>query len=613
MKKSLLFTALTTFGLAGFAQTFVGTSPENRNAVLEEFTGIYCGYCPDGHRIAQELKDDNPGDVVLVNIHTGGYANPNGGDPDFRTDFGSSIAGQTGLCGYPAGTVNREHFPNYFQTDQNGNPCGTDPTGQGRGTWQTTAGLVLNQASPVNVAAQATVDLSTGKLTVVAEVYYTGNATNATNKLNVAVLQNGLIGPQSGSSANPDQVNPDGTYTHSHMLRHFMTGQWGEDVTPTSMGSFFTDTYTWDIPTDINGVPVDLNNLEVAVYVAEGFQDIITGSMATMSVVSPNAYDALPAAIDVPDYVCESQIAPKVTIQNMGNETMTSLDIRYNVNGGAIQTFNWTGSLATAQTAEVVLPSVSFNHLEENTVWVSTGMPNGQTDQVGANNNATATFMPTKNSGTSVDVTIVTDDYGYETYWEIQDPSGAVIASGGNTNVGINGGGGQSAAAGDPGAYGNNATITETVTLSSIGCHKFVIVDDWGDGMCCSFGSGSYKIESNGAVLYNGAEYGGDEERGFNAGGTSSVNDLELVNNLSVYPNPFSDNAQVSFNMIETAEVSLEVVNVLGAKVVAENLGEKAAGIHRFNISADKLDAGIYMVNLIVDGSVYSTRVSVAK
>ncbi|MFM1876722.1 MAG: hypothetical protein RL266_2459, partial [Bacteroidota bacterium] len=107
MKKSLLLTTLTAFGLASYAQTFVSTSPENRNVVLEEFTGIYCTFCPDGHRLAQQLHDNNPNDVVLVNVHTGGYAQPSGNDPDFQTSFGAALANQSGLCGYPAGTVNR--------------------------------------------------------------------------------------------------------------------------------------------------------------------------------------------------------------------------------------------------------------------------------------------------------------------------------------------------------------------------------------------------------------------------------------------------------------------------------------------------------------------------
>lgn len=612
MKKSLLLTALTAFGLGSYAQTFVSTTPENRNVVLEEYTGIYCGFCPSGHAIANSIKENNPGDVVLVNVHVGGFAAPNAGDPDFRTSFGTALDNAAGTCGYPGGSVNRQAFPGLLQTDNNGDPCGA-VTAMGRGNWANAAGQVLDDPSPVNVAGQATLDLSTRTLTVVSEVYYTGDANNSTNKLTIAVLQNGVIGPQSGASGNPDAVNPDGTYTHGHMLRHFMTGQWGETISQTSTGSFFTHTEEWVVPADINGVPLDLNNLEVALYVAEGNQDIISGSMAEVTVVSPNAYDALPAGIEVPEFICENEVSPVVTIQNMGNEAMTSLDILYSVNGGPAMTYNWTGSLATAQTEEVTLPTMTFTHLSENTVWVATNAPNGQGDQVSGNDVATATFEPSKNSGTQIDIEINTDNWGHELYWEIQDASGATVASGGNTNVGLNGGGlgnNCGSAAGDPGAYGNSTTVNESVTLTGTGCHTFILVDCYGDGL---LQGGTYTISSNNAELYEGGSFAAVDEKVFNVGGTNSVNDLELVNNVSVYPNPFQDNATVSFNMVETGEVSLEVVNVLGAKVFAQNLGEKATGAHNYNLSAENLPAGIYMVNLVVNDAIYSTRVNISK
>ena len=77
MKKNLLI-ILIALPFFAISQTFVSTTPENKNVILEEFTGITCVYCPDGHRIAQDLHDANPNDVFLINIHTGGYASPQG-------------------------------------------------------------------------------------------------------------------------------------------------------------------------------------------------------------------------------------------------------------------------------------------------------------------------------------------------------------------------------------------------------------------------------------------------------------------------------------------------------------------------------------------------------
>jgi hypothetical protein len=46
----ILFIFLLTSTLV-LAQTIVSTSPENKKIVLEEYTGIHCTYCPDGHEL----------------------------------------------------------------------------------------------------------------------------------------------------------------------------------------------------------------------------------------------------------------------------------------------------------------------------------------------------------------------------------------------------------------------------------------------------------------------------------------------------------------------------------------------------------------------------------
>src|SRR5690625_4110708 len=107
MRKTLLFTTLLLGSAGLFAQTLVSTTPQNKKVVLEEFTGINCVFCPDGHTRAQTIKDQNPDDVILVNVHVGPFANPGSGQPDFRTSFGTALANQSGLTGYPSGTINR--------------------------------------------------------------------------------------------------------------------------------------------------------------------------------------------------------------------------------------------------------------------------------------------------------------------------------------------------------------------------------------------------------------------------------------------------------------------------------------------------------------------------
>ena len=102
MKKIVLslLGLFSAFAVSAQTPQFVSTEAANKNVVLEEFTGINCGYCPDGHRIVKEYEEGNPGRVFGINIHTGSYA------AMYQTQWGSAIMNQTGLQGFPAGTVN---------------------------------------------------------------------------------------------------------------------------------------------------------------------------------------------------------------------------------------------------------------------------------------------------------------------------------------------------------------------------------------------------------------------------------------------------------------------------------------------------------------------------
>ncbi|MGY8932058.1 MAG: hypothetical protein ACKVH2_05025, partial [Flavobacteriales bacterium] len=199
--KKLLTIALGLVTTISFAQTFVSTTPENKKVVLEEFTGIYCGFCPDGHVLGQALHTAYPNDVFLINIHTGGYANPNGpSDPDFRTIFGNAIGNASGLAGYPAGTVNRATFNTIAPQGSAGS------TALSRGDWAAAAAIVMAEPSEVNVAAQASYDMGTGILTVNTESYFTAAGTGGYN-LHVAVVMNNVAGPQSGAqNYNPGAI-----------------------------------------------------------------------------------------------------------------------------------------------------------------------------------------------------------------------------------------------------------------------------------------------------------------------------------------------------------------------------------------------------------------------
>ena len=479
-------------------QTFVSTTPENKNVILEEFTGIYCTYCPDGHLIAQNLHDANPNDVFLINIHTGGYSTPNSSnDPDFNCSYGSAIANNANIAGYPAGSVNRAIFSGI--TPQN--PGGT---AMSRSDWTDAAGMIMAQSSYVNVGVQASYDMATGLLTVNTETYYTSTTTNI-NVLHVAVVQNNVAGPQTGASSfNPGAIisgpwNP--TYNHQHMFRHLMDGANGLEFTTTTAGTFIPNTHTWQMPANLsNGQQtngffpnLDPTNLDVVVYIAEGPGEIITGFQSTVTPIFPNAYDANVTNSSVEDVICASQTDIAITFRNYGNQPLTTLDLTYDINGSTYPAINWTGNLASGAEETLTLNSVTFTPQANNTVTWLASNPNGQVDQNTTNNSSTSTFkhwdlsgdvIPGITAGT-IDVSIFTDGYGNETTWEIVDESGNIYGSGG--------------------PYSNNTQYNETAYVAQFpSCFDFKLYDSYGDGMMDN-GVGSVLVtDQNNNVIFEG-------------------------------------------------------------------------------------------------------------
>jgi len=260
MKK--IFTTLFAI-LGGFlitsGQTLVTTQPTNKNVVLEDYTGIHCQYCPDGDVISQSILDNNPGRTAVISIHQGPYATPNSGEPDYRTPFGDALAGQTGLTGYPSGTVNRHVFIGSV-------------TALGRGDWTNASNTIMGEVSPVNVGVTSDFDSISRLLTVHVELYYTGNSATSTNYINVALIQDHVFGPQTGGGAGNN-------YEHMHMLRFLVTGQWGDAVTTTTTGSLVERTYTYTIPAAYNSVPCVVPNCQVVAFVTESHQEIQSGDV----------------------------------------------------------------------------------------------------------------------------------------------------------------------------------------------------------------------------------------------------------------------------------------------------------------------------------------------
>lgn len=672
MKKIILSTAAFLSSYALLAQLPVSQTPSNKNVVLEEFTGIYCSYCPDGHKIANQIKTANPNDVVLINIHTGGFADPAPGDPDFKTPFGTAIAGQTNLGGYPAGTVNRHAFPGQNQEGSG--------TAQSRSTWAATSDTILQQSSYANVALQASINAQTREITVDVEVFYTSNGATS-NKLNVALLQSNVEGPQSGASSNPSQVLPNGNYRHDHMLRHLLTGQWGDDITTTSQGTLVTKQYTYTIPADLNGVGYDLRNLEIVAFLAEGQQEIITGAEGPITINIPNGVTLVELKsttnMQLPNNYCDGTVTPEITVKNDSDSTVSSYEVSYKLNNGSPITQIINTPLAGGASQTTSFPSITLspgeNIFEYNVLPIGSYaeynslnnkykrkpifiLPNSafaQTHQEGFeslslgaktpnnaisdNPNEIAAYVVDNSISSSVSQNLggfgkssksfrwgfysvptggsskivfekldlsqgtghgIKFNHAYAQYQSEQDKLEVLISTDCGVNWDV--------------VYSKQGTSLKTA--NPVQARFYPSVTEWKNNY---IDLSNYSGQNEVMVAFKGVSNFGNnlyvDDIQILDGVSIGIEENEVINSLSIYPNPSKGLSTLNIDLERTSEVNISIYNSLGELVISNKKHNLSVGKTSLNLDLSNLNNGIYYANISINGKSVVKQVSLIK
>jgi hypothetical protein len=258
----LFIILLLSFGWLS-AQTLVSTQAENKKAIMEEFTGTSCGFCPAGHSIIETLLTTYPDDLFVIGYQpfNSSLTSPrSASDPDMRRSFGDAFYNTSYTMGggrfMPSAFLNRKLF--------NGDRL------VGRSAWTSNIPTILAEASPVNVGLLATYDSTTSILSVQVEVYYTDSMPGA-NNLYVLLMEDGIVAGQSGSN--------DPNYVHKHVFRESLTlDQWG-DIIPLGPwpGQFHSTTLTFDN----SAGAYDMKNCSVMAFVySPTIDEVYSGSGA---------------------------------------------------------------------------------------------------------------------------------------------------------------------------------------------------------------------------------------------------------------------------------------------------------------------------------------------
>ena len=221
------------------------TAQVMKKVLLEDYTGVRCVNCPEAGALALQLQEIYPERLIVLGVHAGMLAMPNGGYPDFRTPEGTEWWNFFGFDANPIGTVDRTL-------------SGTGRYGLNPADWATfiideiakDPVIALRIENDYNAASRGLNVKVSGKFIV-----------DQTDDLNLVVclMEDGIVGLQQTENG----PNPD--YVHRHVFRGTLDGlAWGSSVgsAPFAEGFTFEKTYNYTLPENFNA-----ENCAVVAYI----------------------------------------------------------------------------------------------------------------------------------------------------------------------------------------------------------------------------------------------------------------------------------------------------------------------------------------------------------
>lgn len=135
--------------------------------------------------------------------------------------------------------------------------------------------------------------------------------------------------------------------------------------------------------------------------------------------------------------ICSNSVTPVIVVRNNGSDALTDLNINYRLDGGTLQSFAWSGNIASGDTAHVTLPLITVTG-GSHSIYAATSDPNGQADQQPANDGYTY------NISVNTSVANVPQAEGFEAFsipadWVLDDAAGMLSYTTSASGFGLSG------------------------------------------------------------------------------------------------------------------------------------------------------------------------------
>lgn len=614
MKKNLLILALVFGANIAFSQ--------QRLVFAESFSQASCGPCAAQNPAFKALLEANSGKIIAIKYQVSwpGFDpmyNQNPLEIDSRSDY-------YGITGVPDRVLDGVNT-NITQSAINTN---------------------YDAGSPINVTMSHTLsaDFSSANVSLTIDAPTSWSVSNTV--LHVAMVEK-KISFASAPGSNGEKEFHD-------VMRKMLPNQNG---TPVDMANFTNDngsqTFTFNnvaIPTYI----YDLSQIRFIAWVQNTSTKEVYQAAVTEPELLPN-YGVISNLNLANNYICENQLTGvTATLRNDGNTEITSATVNYKIDNGAVQTYNFAGSIAIGGNAAVSLPaanSTSGSHILS--VYLTNINGSGSTNPLGLTTTTFATISAAGLTGNFFQ-NFVNTSFPYANYylaspggnnWERNSASAGSIKYN-NYSYPSGSSGEVYLAPIDLSSIGNKAMSfdvayrqyssendrLEVLVSSDCGATWLNLYYKEGEDLktlepantlftpasssqwrkeqvdLTGFGTANKLIIKFKATSNYGNNLYVDN---INLGtvGVEVLNTLE--NAVSVYPNPSNELAFVGFETNSNEAINLNVINTLGQVVYVQSYGTLGLGYQTLSFNTSDLPSGIYMVNLQVGDQTISKRLNV--
>lgn len=277
--------------------TYSGTSA-NRTVLIEEFSGAWCGHCPDGEAELEEILADYPANVIALAYH--------GGDA-MDTNAGYDVSDLVNAQSFPAASVNR-----VFSSAEGNIAVGRD-------FWAGMVAAQLNRYTPAEVSIEHTYNPASHILRVTLTADFMDDA-YGDMRFALAITENEVT----GTGAGYDQVNfynstfghpfagmgnPIIGYHHQRVVRAMPGGAFGTaGVIPTvaNAGDQYSEEFLFVVPSSWD--EQELSLVGILAYHNESSRE-----REIINVVKEKLMSGPTAVNDVSQVVHEALIFPNPT------------------------------------------------------------------------------------------------------------------------------------------------------------------------------------------------------------------------------------------------------------------------------------------------------------